>query len=357
MFAPRQALLVHSVNDSIFRPEFMRPALYDPARRVYEFLGVGERIGFYANEDPGTHNYERDIREQFYAMLRKAWALDIPTADIPCEDEIRSEWELAVGLPPENPTFASIALGLARNLPCRRASAKARTADRKRLAEVLRLPAACTVTSVKELPPRRLAGVTSRQHVLELGRWRLPVTEFCPASCDGGVPLLLVADSGRARLAEAVRAGLMASRRVFAADLFSFGEQIISKGEYHYLFMECVAAAGDRPLGLCTAQLVALLRWVRAYTANRTLDLTAGGLNCGLTALCAAALEPAGLGTLRLDAVVPDSLRRLIEWQVDYVQNPIVFCFGLLAQFDIQDLVTLSAPVRIEAEGRGPLSA
>ena len=96
MFAPRPALLVHSVNDGIFRPEFMRPALYTPARRVYERLGVTDRIGFYANEDPGNHNYEKDIREQLYQILKNAWNLDISTEDIPCDDEIRSEWELNV---------------------------------------------------------------------------------------------------------------------------------------------------------------------------------------------------------------------------------------------------------------------
>ena len=67
-------------------------------------------------------------------------------------------------------------------------------------------------------------------------------------------------------------------------------------------------------------------------------------------------MQPDGLGTLQVGAGVPDTLRRLIEWQVGYVQNPLVFCFGLLEQFDIRDLVVLAAPVRIEADGRGPLS-
>ncbi|MDA0745581.1 MAG: acetylxylan esterase, partial [bacterium] len=76
MFAPRPSLLIHSVNDGIFRPEFMRPAIYRPAKKVYKFLGVEDRIGFYANEDPGTHNYDKDIREQLYGFLNTVWNLD-----------------------------------------------------------------------------------------------------------------------------------------------------------------------------------------------------------------------------------------------------------------------------------------
>ena len=96
MFAPRPSLLIHSANDSIFRPEFMRPCLYTPARKVYKRLGVEDRIGFYANEDPGTHNYDKDNREQLYKFLKNAWDLDISVEDIPCDDELLSEWELNV---------------------------------------------------------------------------------------------------------------------------------------------------------------------------------------------------------------------------------------------------------------------
>jgi hypothetical protein len=356
MFAPRPALLVHSANDSIFRPEFMRPALYQPARRVYRLLGVPEKLAFYVNEDPGTHNYERDIREHFYAFIKQAWGLDIDTTDLPCDDEIRSEWELAVGLPPEQPTYASLALRAATSLPRQASSPATRDADRERLAAVLRLPPDVAVSNASARRPRTLAGVSITEYVLELGRWRVPVTEFRPVAEGALPPLVVVSDGPRAGSAWRVQNALAQGRRVFAADLFSFGEQVIAQGQYHYLFMECVAAGGERPLGICTAQLLELLAWVREGCAASTVDLDAPGLNVGLAALCAAALRPAGLGTLQIGADVPDTLRRLIEWQVDYVRNPLVFCFGLLAQFDVRDLVVLAAPVRLEAEGRGPLS-
>jgi dienelactone hydrolase len=352
MFAPRPSLLAFSVNDSIFRPEFMRPALYNPARKVYRLLGVEDRIGFYANHDPGTHNYERDLREQFYRFLKKAWDLDIPVADIPCQDEIRSEWELSVGLPPDTPTFLSIASRLADRLPRKRSSLKTRAQDRKRLAEVLRLPGAYPVEGDIVGRATLSGGVEVRHHVLSAGRWNIPVTEF--RGKGSGRPVLIASDGGRGGLAGAVQSALAEGKRAFAVDLFASGEQIIARGAYHYLFMECVAAAGDRPLGIRTAQMLALLKWIRSHCKRDAADLVALGLSMGVSALCAAALQPKGVGTLRLNSV-PDTLRRLMDWSVDYIRDPVVFCFGLLEQFDIQDLVVLSDPVEILQDGRGPM--
>ncbi len=349
MFAPRPSLLVHSAKDGIFRPEFMRPAIYAPARKVYRVLGVEDRIGFYTNHDPGTHNYDRDIREQCYKFLKKAWGLDIPTEDIPCADELQSEWGLSVGLPPDNPTFLSIASKLAERLPRRRSSLKTRAQDRKRLSEVLRLPGAYRV-GVEASGRATLSGV--EEHVLTMGRWNVPVTEF--RGSRSGQPALIVSDGGRRSAANAVQAALNAGKRVFAADLFASGEQVIAGGAYHYLFMECVAAGGDRPLGIRTAQLLALLKWIRSTCKADGVEVTAQGLSMGLSALCAAALQPSGIGTLRANAI-PDTLRRLMDWSVDYVREPAAFCFGLLEQFDIRDLVVLSDPVEIVQDGRGPM--
>jgi hypothetical protein len=352
MFAPRPSLLVHSVNDGIFRPEFMRPAIYAPAKKVYKTLGAEGRIGFYANHDPGTHNYDRDIREQCYKFLKKAWGLDIPVKDIPCEDELRSEWDLSVGLPPDNPTFLSIASKLAEKLPRRRSSVKNRAKDRKRLADVLHLPRAYEVEDDVVGRTTLAGGVEVKHHALSVGRWGVPVTEFRGGRA--GQPVLIVSDGGRRGVAGAVQGALDAGKRVFAADLFASGEQIIAGGAYHYLFMECVAAGGDRPLGIRTAQMLALLKWVRSTCKGDSVDVVALGLSMGVCALCGAALRPGGIGTVRLNGV-PDTLRRLMDWSVNYVQDPVVFCFGLLEQFDIRDLVTLSDPVEIVQDGRGPM--
>ena len=351
MFAPRPALLVHSVNDSIFRPEFMRGALFRPAREVYRLLGVPKRIGFYANHDPGTHNYEKDIREQLYAFLRNAWGLDISTDDVPCDDdEIRSERELSVGLPPGNPNYLQIASELAGNLPRQRASAQTKEGDRHRLETVLHLPDTGAPTVEQVGQPQELGGATVTHHLLSLGRWRMPVSEFSPLSPSGTE--LLLSDAGRPYCAALVRDALRRGRRAVVTDVFGFGEQTVGDGAYRSRFMECVAAAGDRALGLSVAQLLALLRWLNRQT-NDEVGIVAQGLSSGLVALCAAALRPKGIASL--DTNLPDTLKRLIDWQTDYLEHPVIFCFGLLEQFDIDDLILLSDPVAVTMPGRGPM--
>lgn len=51
-----------------------------------------------------------------------------------------------------------------------------------------------------------------------------------------------------------------------------------------------------------------------------------------------------------------DSLDRLIDWPISYSSAAPLFCFGLLREFDLPDLIRLSAPVPLcDTGGRGPL--
>lgn len=52
-----------------------------------------------------------------------------------------------------------------------------------------------------------------------------------------------------------------------------------------------------------------------------------------------------------------DSLARLIDWPMAYASAAPLFCFGLLREFDLTDLVELCAPVPIYDSNRGPLRA
>jgi hypothetical protein len=46
----------------------------------------------------------------------------------------------------------------------------------------------------------------------------------------------------------------------------------------------------------------------------------------------------------------------LIEWPKAYADSPSLFCFGLLEQFDIVDLIEMSAPLPLsDSNFRGPL--
>ena len=113
-----------------------------------------------------------------------------------------------------------------------------------------------------------------------------------------------------------------------------------------------VATAGQRPLGIQVGQVLALL--ATASQKSRALHLTAHGRVCPVVALIAAALKPNSLASLTTNTLI-DSLGRLIDWPLSYDAAPSLYCFGLLAEFDIPDLIALSAPVPLADPNRGPL--
>lgn len=73
-----------------------------------------------------------------------------------------------------------------------------------------------------------------------------------------------------------------------------------------------------------------------------------------VAALLAAALEPGLFAELVAEPLL-DSLKRLVDWPVDYEQAAPLFCFGLLTRFDIPDLVRLCGRVAVRDPGRGRL--
>jgi hypothetical protein len=74
-----------------------------------------------------------------------------------------------------------------------------------------------------------------------------------------------------------------------------------------------------------------------------------------VVALVACALKPALVHALETQNLM-DSLARLVEWPKAYADAPSLFCFGLLEQFDIADLIDLCAPLPVaDSNGRGPL--
>ncbi|MEC7225907.1 MAG: hypothetical protein VXW00_03475, partial [Candidatus Latescibacterota bacterium] len=160
---------------------------------------------------------------------------------------------------------------------------------------------------------------------------------------------LIIADGGRSSCQTAVDAALRAGRRALVADIFGTGEMGV-RWQHQML----VATTGLRPLGLQVGHLIALGEW--AGKRHGIPRIVAHGRTVSATALIACALRPhlaAGLQTHDL----LDSLARLIQWPAPYSATPGLFCFGLLAEFDIEDFIALSAPMPITDAngGRGPL--
>ena len=118
LFAPRPALLIYNAKDDCcFTANETLPTVYDPVVPVYERYGRAEHFLFHVNDDPGTHNYERDNRVQFYKFIERYFVSPrnrLPD-EIPSDQEVFNFDELAVGLPQNNATFRSLALARAEN--------------------------------------------------------------------------------------------------------------------------------------------------------------------------------------------------------------------------------------------------
>jgi hypothetical protein len=113
-----------------------------------------------------------------------------------------------------------------------------------------------------------------------------------------------------------------------------------------------VSSVGGRPLGILVGQIVSLMQW--ASDSGGTLRLAAVGTSTSFASLCAAALRPDLLEQLSLDGL-PDSLRRLIELPIEYQNAVPLFCFGMLREFDVPELLAMTGELEIERPSHGPI--
>jgi hypothetical protein len=136
---------------------------------------------------------------------------------------------------------------------------------------------------------------------------------------------------------------------LLASDILGVGE-LRHDAKRHML----LGAAGERPLGIQAAQLIAIGAWARKNLSGVKISLYAGGILCSVAALVAAAIKPALFKDLVTDGL-PDTLTRLLEWPVEFDDAPTLFCFGLQERFDIDGLVECARPVRVRDLCRGPI--
>ena len=346
MFAPRPTLLIYNhEDDCCFQTRRTRGSIYRPARAIYQLLGAGDKISFHDNIDPGTHNYERDNRRQLYRFLDQQFRLTTHDDDLPYELELLTESELNVGLPADNATLYSLALDrlqqIRRRRPRRGSSA---TAARARLRKILHLPAVGAVRAESVGKTRR--GVAQMR--LHLDHWTAPVTELAPSERSDGVEIV-ISDGGRAACGLAAAGGLSRAHRTLVVDLLGTGESHVSH-QFHMV----AASAGLRPLGLQLAQLMTIVKWTQRRYRTKKIHLRASGATMPVVALLAGAMQPASIASIELGGYM-GSLDRLVDLPMSYAAHAPLFCFGLLAEFDLPDLLQLAKPVPVRDHQRGPL--
>ena len=172
--------------------------------------------------------------------------------------------------------------------------------------------------------------ISTRLHLSNT--WTLPVVELTRGESQGTT--VVIADAGRAAVAEDIEKLLAAGQRVLAVDPLFFGEsKIVTRDWLWGLMLDTV---GDRPLGVQASQLAAIARHAHdTDRSGRTVTLYSVGPRSGLFTLVAAALEPQAVGHVtQRDAMI--SLKQfVIEQNRGVNEAPELFCFGLLEHFDV----------------------
>lgn len=364
--APRPTLLTYNSKDNCcFASAHALPPLLAAAQPVYDLLKASDRLKHHVNDDPGTHNFERDNREAYYGVLADFFApkdSPWPRQEIECSAEVKSASDLSVELPESNADFHSLALDLAKDLP---RAAQLPTATSRETIAAWRLDRRRHLARIVRTPPQTLQAqeLGSAEHDgWRVARWRLrlseawtvPVVEITPRSPQG--TSILVADAGRKTLGELTHEALSQRRRVLAVDPLYMGESAFPQRAY--LFALLAATVGDRPLGIQARQLQCVARWAatlevapkpsggastKVAAATPSVRLVAHGPRTSLAALVAAALEPGVLDDLQLHGSL-SSLHEVLEKNWSFEQAPECFCFGLLTEFDVRSLVELAAP-------------
>ncbi len=253
-------------------------------------------------------------------------------------------------LPEENVDFNELAKSLAASLPRDAALPADRGAieawqqqRREALKALLRVPQ-YNVTAEKctDFKGTTVGG----SHALAIGNdWTVPASEFVPTTKAYRGIVVLVSDGGRAGQAAEVERWLASGHRVIAVDLLLWGESKPTAQDPDYTYPLFMSAVGERPLGIQAAQLAAVARWAqtRGVPKPRPVRIVAVGPRASAAALVASALEPEAIAGVELSGALA-SFHQLIERNVAVEAMPELFAFGLLAEFDVRQLVALSAP-------------
>jgi hypothetical protein len=355
MLAPRPALLIfNTFDDCCFQAHRAKPTVYDPVLALYEKLGIADRFEWHANDFPGTHNYGQDNREAMYRFLNKHFLAGQETIDedIPCANELKSMEELAAGVPKGNADYISVAREMACALPKRSTKPASLDEERAALKAILRSQADA-VCKAELRTETQVDGKAVRSWLLHLGsEFRLPVVEY--TQTDPAAPVALVgADKGRAETAALVAQLWAEGKRVIAFDVLLAGD--LAKDEIDgwyaskllYRFPILLSTSGFRPLGMQATQIASIIDWVKA---DKACELYAQGHNLSVAALCATALDEKGQIGKLVTRDMPASLKALLDEKYEFWQNPLLYCFGLLEKFDIDDLLALCAGRELDCQ-------
>lgn len=340
LMAPRPMLMIYNTKDNCcFVADTVKPNTFDPIVPFYKQAGASSSLEYYANSDPGTHNYDQDNREQLYRFLNQHFfPLEKRShAEIPSQTEIRTHEELNVPLPESTANFHTLAAAAAKDLP--KLLPESIEDQRALLRKVLRYSELET-GAARFTGPRPAGDVLARQLRLRIGEWEIPATVVEGKTVNRHV--LLLADKGcasqQARIEELARSG----NRVLAIDPVLFGLNLPTSGAKYQNAM-LLSTVGERPLGIQTAQVVSTARYFARVFVADDVALESYGATTSLIARCAAAIDGGNTISSVTTNGEAETLHDFLKPGPSYGGTPEVYCFGLLEHFDIPQLVALAS--------------
>ena len=351
--APRPTLLVHNAEDNCcFRAALVKPYIYDRIRPYFALFGDSGAFAWHENLDPATHNYQIDNRQQAYRFFTEHFHLPVTESEIPSDAEIRSAEELTVGLPPDNLTLNGLARKLAESItrPPVPSAADERAswakAQRDQLKNVIRY-SPVRVENAWRIAATHHQGLETLSDRFEFSNGLEATAVLLKAvTAQPEAPAAIVLDDkGRKAAGVLVSDRVNRGEQVLALDLLFNGATIPQEPDPADWEM-LTASAGDRPLGIEVAQLLAITEWLRATSGGARVRIETDGKRSQVIALVAAALAPDVFSEIvSSDAI--ESLGYLLEKPVPYRGAPELFCLDLYKFFDIPQLEAMAAPAKV----------
>lgn len=340
MMAPRPTLLIYNAKDDCcFVADTVKASTYDPVVPFFEQAKAAGSLEYYVNQDPGTHNYERDNRQQFYRFIHKHFLAGQSVTDdeIPSEAEVQTAEALHVPLPEGNANFLSLAAKAAESLP-RQESNASPASRRERLRSLLRYSDLAAKIETCG-PDESVAGKTISRLRIAMGmEWVIPAVVIGAESSSRDT--LLIADAGFASAFAKIEELVASGSRVIAIDPALIGQARPDASLAQDAMI--LGTVGQRPLGIQVAQILASIEAYRTSKNMARVDMVTIGPRSGLVALCSAALQPEAFGRVVTEGM-PDTLKAFLQPGASYDQTPEAYCFGLLEWFDRKDLEQLAA--------------
>lgn len=344
MMVPRPTLLIFNDQDNCcFVAGHVKSNIVDPVIPFFHQAGVGERIRYHENSDPGTHNYDQDNREQFQRFVSRHFlGVDAPDLkEIDSSGEVLSAQLLHVPLPADNATFHSLAREAADQLP-RHSTAPTLRLQRAELRRVLRFPGT-RAELIQDSAFRLVDEGRVDRYVVQFSGIHLTAAATVIEPEQAQHTVLVVADGGFGSASETMRTLAASGNRVIGIDPLLVGQS--APPDSIAASSMLIATVGERALGIQTAQLLSALEAMANRYQFDDLEIHSFGPRMSLAALCAGALD----GNTRIRGVVttgmPDSLKHFLQPGQTYRATPELYCFGLLELVDIPQLRTLGRPL------------